>query len=86
MPRVLLGKSKDFLISVDWNLGDQIQTALSAVGVTKERVEDWVGGPCGCDVRREKLNRLGYWAKRVIMGKTHKAVQYLEEILGESYD
>ena len=86
MPRRLLGESKDFQIHLEYpGLGDKIETALTAVGITKERVEDWVGFPCGCDERKEKINRLERWAKRVLKGKIHKAVTYLEEILGD-YD
>lgn len=65
-------------------LGDVIESALSAVGVTKERVEAFVGRPCGCRERQEKLNALGAWAKRVVGGKVEKAKEYLEGILGSS--
>lgn len=40
-------------------LGDMVAAGLSAVGITKERVEAVVG-PCGCDERQELLNRLGH--------------------------
>lgn len=40
-------------------LGDMVATGLAAVGITKERVERLVGGPCGCGERQEKLNELG---------------------------
>ncbi len=40
-------------------LGDRVASALSAVGITKERVEAVLGGPCGCDQRQEALNDLG---------------------------
>ena len=36
---------------------------LSKVGVTEERVSSWLGKPCGCKARREKLNKLHSWAK-----------------------
>lgn len=64
-------------------MGYRIEQALTAVGVTKERVEKFVGAPCGCVERREKLNRLGAWAMRVIGGKTENAEKYLEEIIAE---
>lgn len=41
-------------------LGDLVATGLAAVGITKERVESVVGGPCGCPERRDALNRLGH--------------------------
>ena len=40
-------------------LGDYVANALAAVGITKERVEAVVGGPCGCSERAEQLNELG---------------------------
>jgi hypothetical protein len=39
--------------------GDLVERALSAVGITKKRVEKIVGKPCGCGKRQEALNRLG---------------------------
>lgn len=43
-------------------LGDAVEAALSAVGVDAAEVEAWLGRPCGCEERREKLNDLGRWA------------------------
>jgi len=40
-------------------LGDMVASALSAIGITKERVALVVGGDCGCSKRQEKLNELG---------------------------
>ena len=40
-------------------LGDYVANALSAVGITKERVEAVVGGPCGCSERQAWLNAAG---------------------------
>lgn len=40
-------------------LGDMTAAGLAAVGITKERVEAIVGGPCGCDERQEALNEFG---------------------------
>lgn len=64
-------------------LGDRIEGALSAVGITSTRVEQWLGGPCGCEERKQKLNRLGAWVERVLMGKTEKAEEYLNQIIGD---
>lgn len=50
-------------------LGDYIQSALSSVGVTAERVSRWIGTPCGCKERVEKLNALHQWISRVVSGK-----------------
>jgi hypothetical protein len=37
-------------------LGDMVKAGLSAVGITKERVEAVVGGPCGCSERQAAMN------------------------------
>ena len=50
-------------------LGDAVSSALSLVGITEERVSSWLGAPCGCSERREKLNRIGAWAARVLLGE-----------------
>ena len=63
-------------------LGDAVHDALKLVGVTPDRVERWLGRECGgCERRRQKLNRLGAWAARVIGGRTARAKEYLEEML-----
>lgn len=58
-------------------LGDLLHAALDRVGITPDRVSS-VLGDCRCDERREALNQ---WAKRVMNGKVHRAVEYLEELL-----
>jgi hypothetical protein len=63
-------------------LGDLLESALSRVGVTKDRVERWLGRPCGCAERQEKLNQLGYWAKSVLAGKSKHPEKYLDGIVG----
>lgn len=67
----------------DSELGDKIEQALSLVGVTKERVSNWLGEPCDCKERQEKLNQLSRWTKRIIHGKVEKAREYLEDFLGD---
>lgn len=62
-------------------LGNLVETALSKIGVTKEAVEAWVGAPCGCEERKQKLNQVSYWAKRVISGRIEKAREYLSRII-----
>ena len=69
--------------SQERGLGDMLEQALTAVGVTKERVSEWLGKPCGCEERKKKLNELSAWAKRVISGKVQSAVEYLNNILQE---
>jgi hypothetical protein len=42
-------------------LGDYVASALSAIGITKERVSAFVGRPCGCDGRQAAVNAAGAW-------------------------
>jgi hypothetical protein len=64
-------------------LGDLLESALGTIGVTSARVEAWLGRPCGCDERRERLNALDRWARRFWAGHTENARSYLEQILGD---
>lgn len=61
-------------------LGDRVKSALESVGITEEFVQEWVGN-CGCEERREKLNRLGMWATRVFSGRVTAAREYLRDIM-----
>lgn len=63
-------------------LGDRIQRALSLLSITGERVEAWLGRPCHCEERRERLNQLDLWARRVASGKIDRAREYLSGIIG----
>jgi len=65
-------------------LGDRIGQALKAIGITDERVSKLIGGPCNCKKRREYLNRLDLWARRVLAGKQEDARKYLDEILEDN--
>lgn len=40
-------------------LGDMVAATLDTFGITKERVELLVGGPCGCPERQAALNAAG---------------------------
>ncbi len=62
-------------------LGSKIEFTLSSLGLTSDRVERWLGRPCGCRERREQLNALSAWAVRVLSGKVEKAKEHLEAIL-----
>ena len=59
-------------------LGDVVEKALSTGGVTEERVTRWLGRPCGCRRRKEKLNRLSRWVRGVVTGRDAGAAK--EEI------
>ena len=64
-------------------LGDAVEKALTIVGVTEERVSQWLGRPCGCRGRREKLNALSYWAMRVLSGKVEDAAEQFDGLLSK---
>ena len=44
-------------------LGDYVAAGLSAVGITKDRVSNAIGKPCGCAKRQEALNE---WGEKVL--------------------
>ena len=62
-------------------LGDKVESALAKIGVTEERVSKLIGMPCGCKVRKAKLNKLHRWAARVLGGRADKAEKYLDQML-----
>lgn len=63
-------------------LGDHVERALASLGITSERVTRFLGEPCGCHERREKLNQLGAWARMTLSGKVSSVREYLEELIG----
>ena len=63
------GISSSHTVVESSGLGDFVKSALSAVGITEERVSNWLGAPCNCSERVEKLNQLGEWAKSVLKGE-----------------
>ncbi len=64
-------------------LGDKLERALKRIGVDSQKVSNWVGKPCGCEERREKLNQLHAWALRTLRGTVDDAEVYLHRILEE---
>lgn len=61
-------------------LGDHVEQALSSLGITQSRVSRWLGKPCNCEERKDKLNQLSIWAKRYLNNKPNRN---LEELLDE---
>jgi hypothetical protein len=60
--------------------GDQLESVLKSVGITEDRVSRLLGRPCGCTKRKEMLNRLGEWTKKVLTGEAGEAeFKQLEE-------
>ncbi len=64
-------------------LGDRIERALALAGITSERVDAWVGQPCGCRERRDRLNQLGWWTEMVIKNKLTQAAGFLMRMMSE---
>ncbi len=66
------------------NIGDHVEKALETVGITKERLEAWLGRPCKCRERKRRLNEIGQWAYRIISGGQHdNAKEEFDKIVGE---
>lgn len=63
-------------------LGSLIKTALEAIGVTPERMEQVLGEKCGCCDRAKKLDQMTVVAKRVVAGKIEGAKRFLAGIFG----
>ena len=63
-------------------LGDMVEKALALVGITQKSLEPWLG-PCNCEARKQKLNALGFWARRVLTGRTDRAREHLESLRRE---
>jgi hypothetical protein len=40
-------------------LGDVTETILTSVGLTKDKWQEIIGGPCGCGERQAWLNKVG---------------------------
>jgi len=49
-------------------LGDVTEAILSGVGLTKERWQEIIGGPCGCGERQQWLNKVGQALKHHLQG------------------
>lgn len=67
-------------------LGDEVEALLKRIGVDKEMVENWLGRPCGCDERKQKLNEFSRWVKRGVKGSLEKTKRYLLNIIGDDDD
>lgn len=64
-------------------LGDVIEQALAALGVTEEKVSRWLGRPCNCRERKDKLNALHGWALHVLRGHRDRALDYLQRLIDD---
>lgn len=61
-------------------LGDVIENITQATGINKEVVHAVLGDDCGCDnERKEKLNKLFPFGKRIQSCLTNEQREYLNE-------
>lgn len=68
------------MIKEESGWGDQVKESLEAVGITGEHLSAWLGVPCGCEERRQKLNQLHNWTRRILAGKVEKAREYFNRM------
>lgn len=66
--------------------GDKVEQALRAVGITDDRVTQWLNSPCNCKERKDKLNQLDLWATRVLKGFKEKATYFLQCLMTQELD
>lgn len=64
-------------------LSTVLESALFSLGITPESVSRLLGRDCGCRERKERLDALELWARRVISGKIGSASLYLSALLGD---
>lgn len=58
-------------------VGDLVETMLTSVGITKERVQEWTRTKdCGCEQRQQWLNRWGYKQQDRIERLLNKAARW----------
>ncbi len=62
-------------------LGDGAREALAAIGVTEARVSRWLGRPCHCGDRAERLNQLDRALRRGLRAGWAEARRYVEALL-----
>jgi len=78
IPRRELPKSATPLsLKKQKELGDVVEAALTKVGITEERVSQWLGRKCNCKSRREKLNKLSKWARNVLLPTDNVAADHV---------
>lgn len=64
-------------------LGDHIETTLSKIGITSDRIHSWLGIPCNCQERKDKLNQLDLTIRQLVRNGVERTKKYLEEMLNE---
>ena len=64
-------------------LGDHVKNALEKVGISEEKVTKWLGRPCGCAKRRQKLNNLHLWIRQILGNEREQGEKQLNEALDD---
>lgn len=64
-------------------LGDEVGKALDRIGVTKERVQEFLGPECGCDERQARLNDFWVALTRVVEGRDPEGRWVKDLLAGE---
>lgn len=62
-------------------LGDHIEAMLTKMGITKEKVSEWIGHPCNCEERQERINALDKWARESAKGAYKNAKRRLLRLI-----
>lgn len=81
IPEVIIDIKPADKVTMGLGLGDAVEVALTSVGITKERVSNWLGRPCKCPAYQEKLNKIGAWTAGVAKGVYANAKAAIEEII-----
>lgn len=61
-----------------------MKQALHRLGITEERVEHWLGRPCGCAERAAKLDELDMWARQALRLSADRARKFAEDLLSRA--
>ena len=64
-------------------LGDHVEQMLEKFGISQERVTRWLGRPCNCEERKQKLNQLSITVKRFQRNQLSNLKSYFEKFLEE---
>lgn len=65
-------------------LGDMVANTLKIFGITPDKVSQWLGRPCGCRLRQEKLNKLDRWARQYFGGNQTDATNNLDNLINDN--
>lgn len=61
-------------------LGDAAERFLRLLGITKELVSTVVGGDCGCEHRKQAMNKAGYVWQGKMLVPVRQVLYYYEDL------